>query len=265
MTADLIIIKFGGSLITDKSTLCSAKIDVIENLCSMILEIKKLGNRVIIVHGAGSFGHLKAMKWRIHEGRIPELNDQLEGVEQVRDDMKTLNGLIVQIMHDYSIEAEPYVPHLHGKGVGVDYVFSNEFDKILNSNVVPVVYGDVVDSFCEKEFGILSGDDICEILTKHYNPKHVIFTIDGAEGIIDNPNSKFGGNIIKKYIIGTEIVTKEVENDVTGGMELKILRATNCLKMGSRVSIINGNKQKMIINAIQGKDFIGTEFLLNNN
>jgi len=263
MTTDLIIIKFGGSLITDKSTLCSAKLDVIEDLCSMTLEIKKLGNRVIIVHGAGSFGHLKAKKWRIPEGRIHELNDQLEGVNQVREDMKILNKLIVEMMHNYSIEAEPYIPHIHGKGVGVDYVFSNEFDNILNSNIVPVVYGDVVDTFCEKEFGILSGDDICEILTNLYNPKHVIFTIDGAEGIMDNPNSKFGGNIIEKYVVGTEIVTKEVENDVTGGMKLKILRATNCLKMGSRVSIINGNKQKMVINAIQGKDFVGTEFILN--
>ncbi len=265
MAADLIIIKFGGSLITDKATLCSPKIDVIEKLCSMVLEIIELGNRVIIVHGAGSFGHIKAKELRIFEGRIHELNNQLEGVSEVREDMKILNNLIVKIMKHKSIEAIAFTPHTHGKGIGIDFEFSEKFDEIVKSNIVPIVYGDVVDTVCEKEFGILSGDDICEILTKRYNPKHVIFAIDGAEGIIDNPNSISGGKLIKKYIVGTEIITKEVENDVTGGMKLKIMRASNCLKMGTRVSIINGNHQKMIINAIQGNDFIGTEFVLNDS
>ena len=68
--------------------------------------------------------------------------------------------------------------------------------------------------------------------------------------------------MIKQYVIGTKINTIDVENDVTGGMELKIIRASNCLKLGSKVSIINGNKIDMIINSVLGLDYLGTELVL---
>ena len=265
MAGDLIIIKFGGSLITNKSKLCSPRTEIIEKTCAMVSEIIKLGKKVIIVHGAGSFGHIKAKKWKIFEGMDSNIKNQLEGVHEVREDMKILNNLIVSMLNNYSIDAKSYPPHQYGGGEGMDYKFSKDIDEFINSNIIPVVYGDVVETYTEKGFGILSGDDICEILTNRYKPKHVIFAIDGAEGIIDNPNDVEGGNLIEKYVVGTEVVMNKVENDVTGGMELKIMRATNCFKMGSRVSIINGNNPQMIMNAILGKGYTGTEFVKNKD
>ncbi|MAT48949.1 MAG: hypothetical protein CMA27_03870 [Euryarchaeota archaeon] len=261
MASDLIIIKFGGSLITDKSKICTPKIDVIQKICTLVSQLNALGKKVIVVHGAGSYGHIKAKKWRLSEGLIPELKDQLSALNEVREDMKTLNDLIIKCMLDNSIEVHTYRPHEHGNGIGINYKFSKFFDEILNSENTPVVYGDVVESEDDRNFGILSGDDICEILTRRYSPKHVIFAIDGAEGIIEDPNSNHS-SIIKKYVLGTKINTIDVENDVTGGMKLKILRASNCLKLGSRVSIINGNNIEMILNSVLGLDYIGTEFVL---
>ena len=261
MASDLIIIKFGGSLITDKSKLCTPNIDAIEKIPILVKKLNNLGKKVIVVHGAGSYGHIKAKKWRLSEGFIPELNDQRSGLNEVREDMKNLNNLIVTSMRDNSIDVSAYRPHENGKGIGIKYKFSDNFDEIINSNKTPVVYGDVVESNCGSNFGILSGDDICEILTHNYGPKHVIFAIDGADGILEDPNSD-NSIVIKQYVIGTKINTIDVENDVTGGMELKIIRASNCLKLGSKVSIINGNKIDMIINSVLGLDYLGTELVL---
>ena len=64
------------------------------------------------------------------------------------------------------INTESYVPHKEGIGIGIGYKFSSLIDDIINSNKIPLISGDVVYSNCEKEFGILSGDDICELLVK---------------------------------------------------------------------------------------------------
>ena len=86
-----IIIKFGGGLITIKDQLCSPKIDVIHNLAKSVQHLVNKDIQVIIVHGAGSFGHLKAKYWKLHEGRtnvgLPTedvLVTQDEAIESVR-------------------------------------------------------------------------------------------------------------------------------------------------------------------------------------
>ena len=262
MPEDLVLIKFGGSLITDKSKICLEKIDVIEQLCTMAKNIISMGKKLVIVHGAGSFGHIKAKKSNLFEGKnINNYESQLLSIKEVRRDMLSLNEIILDSLKKQNLSAESYIPHKEGKGDGINYIFSNKIDDLLNSNTIPVTYGDVVDTADTKEFGILSGDDICELLTRKLNVSHVVFAIDGADGIVDDPNLENGGNLIKNYSIEHRVVLNKVKNDVTGGMDLKIKRGYNCFKHGSRVSIINGKKTQMIINAIKGIDYIGTEFV----
>jgi isopentenyl phosphate kinase len=263
MPEEFVLIKFGGSLITDKANICVPNFKNIEKLCLMVSEIIELGKKIIIVHGAGSYGHIKAEKWNLNSGiDYDNQINQLNAVQIVRDDMEELNKIIISELNKNSIDAITYKPHENGLGLGTEYKFSTFFDKILDLKKVPVTYGDVVNTNCEKKFGILSGDDICEILSKKYKISHVIFAIAGADGIIDNPNLPNGGNIIKEYKLGGDVITKNVSNDVTGGMELKIKRASNCLSSQTRVSIINGESPNMIINAILGKEFLGTELIL---
>ena len=57
-----IVIKFGGALITKKDEECVANVEIIRKLCSVVHEITQRGIQVIVVHGAGSFGHLKAKR-----------------------------------------------------------------------------------------------------------------------------------------------------------------------------------------------------------
>ena len=67
---ELVVLKLGGGLITEKSELCTLKPDVINKLAKLISKLTGSGYRIILVHGAGSFGHLKAKKWHLHEGYI---------------------------------------------------------------------------------------------------------------------------------------------------------------------------------------------------
>ena len=63
------ILKLGGSVITDKTKECSFKKQVMDNLAK---NIKKADKQIILIHGAGSFGHIQAKKYRLNEGYTSE-------------------------------------------------------------------------------------------------------------------------------------------------------------------------------------------------
>ena len=66
MKKEMVILKFGGSLITDKAS------DIPRTNDSKLKAIGRILNQnkynIIIVHGAGSFGHPIAKKYNIAEG-----------------------------------------------------------------------------------------------------------------------------------------------------------------------------------------------------
>ena len=53
----MFIVKLGGSVITDKTKKTFFKQETMDRLA---VEIKKANKKLILVHGAGSFGHILA-------------------------------------------------------------------------------------------------------------------------------------------------------------------------------------------------------------
>ncbi|MGB0787820.1 MAG: hypothetical protein ACPGR1_07455, partial [Candidatus Poseidoniaceae archaeon] len=120
-----IVIKFGGALITKKDEECVANVEIIRNLCSVVHDITQHGIQVIVVHGAGSFGHLKAKRWRLNEGFIQGLQvadnacqSQTEAVEQVRSDMLALNTIVVSELEKFDLNVQSHPPHEWAKNLG---------------------------------------------------------------------------------------------------------------------------------------------------
>ena len=67
----VVVVKLGGGLITHKDKLCTVNSDVLESLAK---QLSKSSKRLVIIHGAGSFGHLKAREYRLAEGDVDGLN-----------------------------------------------------------------------------------------------------------------------------------------------------------------------------------------------
>ncbi|HNT73271.1 MAG TPA: uridylate kinase, partial [Methanothrix sp.] len=63
------VLKVGGSVLTDKTRLESARIEEIGRIAA---EIAGCGPGLILVHGAGSFGHFHAERYRLAERFDPE-------------------------------------------------------------------------------------------------------------------------------------------------------------------------------------------------
>ena len=267
---ELIILKLGGGLITDKSNLCTPKSEVILHLAEAISKLSKMGFRIIIVHGAGSYGHLKAKTWKLHEGfiegHVPENNqydivDQNDAVGSVRNDMLKLNQVVVEQLESFGLNTESHPPHIWAKETGVNFTGDLSLLDYFDGTIA-VTFGDVVNCTGRKKFGILSGDDICYRLAIENDASHMIFAMGGAPGLLTSPPSNPDSKLIPIWTPNTKfegIHHKSI--DVTGGIHLKIERATNISEIVSNVWIIDGEHPERIEEAVTCHNTIGTRIL----
>ena len=263
---DTVIIKFGGGLITDKSNLCTPNLDVISRLTKSVSQLFDENYHVIIVHGAGSYGHLKSKNWHLNSGFVndfvPDYDDgicnQEEAVNSVRNDMLQLNNLIMESLQKHGVKSISFPPHEWAIGSGEN--FEGDLSQFDNPEIVTVTYGDVVDTNNMQRFTILSGDDICYRLAIELKAQHMIFAMGGAPGLMTAPPNHPDSNLIPIWTPDTEYIGTHTSSiDVTGGIKLKLDRASKISKVTSNVWIIDGEHEYRLIEAIKTLKTTGTK------
>ena len=244
----MILIKLGGSIITNKEKPLTANRLAIKRITSSLRKIKE---PLIVVHGGGSYGHYWSVKYNMH---TRPSKYSIKGVSMVKNSMIELNRIILQSFLESNLIPYCLPPN--------DFMFADkpimkkvkEFSKIANIGLIPISYGDVM-WFGRNKFYILSGDKIMGILSKILKPRLAIF-VTNVDGIYSDMKTKrlIGNITIEKP------TTTEVAMDVTGGMSRKIKEAVNISRNGTKVFFVNGNVPERIVNAISGKGFEGTIF-----
>ena len=71
---EIVLIKYGGSIITDKTKPLSIDYSIINKLNHQIKEILQMGLSVIVGNGGGSFGHYYAKAYDLRKGIVNDDN-----------------------------------------------------------------------------------------------------------------------------------------------------------------------------------------------
>lgn len=244
----MILIKLGGSIITNKEKPLSPRKNAIDKIAR---HLKKIREPFVVVHGGGSFGHYWSVKYDMHTK--PARYD-LRGVSIVKNSMVELDKIILDSFVKNKLNPYCLPPTDFMEGDRPIPKKVREIKKIAQCGVVPVTYGDAL-WYGSKKFYILSGDRIMSILAKILRPRLSIFVL-GVDGLYSDLKTK-------KLIYdmrGNEVSIQEISMDVTGGMRRKVQEATRISKMGQKVFFVNGNKPERIVDAIQKNKFEGTVF-----
>jgi len=244
----MLLLKLGGSVITNKKKPLSARTKTIDNIVS---KLKRIDEPIVIVHGGGSYGHYWSIKFGMHTK--PAKYDN-RGVSIVKKSMVDLNKIILDSFLKNDLNPYGLPP--------TDFVSGNkpipkkikEIKKIASSGLIPITYGDAL-WYGEKKSYILSGDKIMTMLAKVLRPKLSIFLLNVDGLFLDFKQKKLINDIKDEKPSFTKI-----SNDVTGGMKRKVDEASKISKMGLKVFFTNGNKPERIINAIKRNKFEGTLF-----
>ncbi len=260
----LIILKIGGSILTNKDSKESQINSV--NLKRIVGEIKKsLDNsykELIIVHGAGSFGHPHAKKHKIGEAFKKEQYPQKRiGFCEIQNAVKKLNMLICDAFIEeglpvVAIPASSFITADNKRIVGGNLEI---FRKYLAKGFIPVIYGDVVlDN--ELEFCVISGDQIIQYLALNLNPTQVVLGTD-VDGVFNkNPKTHDDAIFYEKFSSIEDLDTFEgtTNVDVTGGMVGKIKELLYLADLGIESKIINAEVEDNIYKVLESEKVKGT-------
>ena len=258
-----VAIKLGGGLITDKGKMKKFDHKAVELVVETLCSVSELGASIVLVHGAGSFGHLLAKKWGIADGlNIREVKDQWEAVREIRSDMRELNKLIMGKFSEKGLECSCHPPSDWAKGTGARFSGEISIFERGPGEPIPVTFGDVVGTGDESEFGILSGDDLMLRLSTELEVTHSIFLIGDSEGVLSGPPGEKDSELITHLGPDTEIKGEHDANvDVTGGIGLKIERSLEIARVVDEVWIIDGRKPDRVLELLTSGETIGTKIL----
>jgi len=260
--ADLIFLKLGGSLITDKTVPFTPRKDKIDSLVAEIdqfLQSNK-GTQLILGHGSGSFGHTAARTHGTRQGvKSP---GQWKGFAEVWYQASALNRFLMDALISSGIPSVAFAPVAaiiarDGKITSWDL---NPLKSALTARLVPVVYGDVV--FDDIRGGtILSTEDLFSHLAIELHPKEILLA--GLEECVwesfPDRTRKFDHITPVTFAKIKQGVGTALGADVTGGMESKVKQMLELVKImpDLTVQIFSGEESGRLLKAMKG-EHIGT-------
>ncbi|MCX7996181.1 MAG: isopentenyl phosphate kinase [Patescibacteria group bacterium] len=244
------LLKFGGSLITEKTRAMTPRAAIIMSLALQIAKIREARPllQLVIGNGAGSFGHFQVLQHGLDKGM--QKKTQRIGFAEVRDSTAVLNRLVVRSLIDAGVPAIAVSPPVDfGTADPERKGWPEVVAASLKAGLVPVVYGDIVldsRSGCR----IISTEQLFERLldtlpVTGYVPDRIIH-LGRVAGVLDS-----AGTVIPEITPDTwhsvrSFLTDIEGFDVTGGMKHKIESALEAVSSGVTTIIASGESDNII-------------------
>jgi isopentenyl phosphate kinase len=273
---ELVFLKLGGSLITDKTQPYTPRLDVIEDVALQVLTTLRTHPdlRLVVGHGSGSFGHVAASEYRtrdgfsprpsslVHQGRDQTEEDYWKGFAEVWYQASALNRFVMKAFHKMKVPAVALPPSASviASDGNVSIWEIAPIRMALAAGMVPVIHGDV--TFDEIRGGtILSTEDLFGYLARALNPQRILLA--GLEAAVweDFParTRKVETITPQNFSEISEGVGKAAGADVTGGMKSKVMQMLELVQQNPeiRIQIISGAEPGNIGRALAGES-LGT-------
>jgi len=237
------VLKIGGSILTDKTKPAAARPAQIQRVAE---EIASSVEDLVLVHGAGSFGHIPAKRYGLPQNFSPE------GLRVTHNSVVKLNDLVVEALGKAGASPMPVHPFsctLLRDG-RIEGFALEPVKEMIRDGLLPVLHGDVAMDITRK-VGIVSGDQLVAYLARALRAKIVAVgtNVDGV--LISGRPLK---DLTRKDLPSLE---KEIGDslgvDVTGGMRGKLLELLDLADEGIESVIFNAAKEGNIAAALQGE------------
>jgi isopentenyl phosphate kinase len=248
----LIILKIGGSVITEKGSISRAREAEIGRISQEIASFRKdSDSQLILVHGAGSFGHPHALKYKLNDGFDPK------GAYLTHTSVKLLNSRVLEAFNNAGVHALPVHPMsscLLENGKLIDFQLG-PIKVMLEKKIVPVLHGDVVMDMT-KGTSVLSGDRIVPYLALSLKASKIGAGSD-VDGVLDEKESVIRKISPLNFFDLKKSIKGSRATDVTGGMLGKVSELLELAGKGVESRIFNASRKGMVSRFLYGED-VGT-------
>lgn len=250
------IVKLGGSVLTHPDR-PEVREDALERLAG---ELADVDDDVVVVHGAGSFGHPGAAEHGLDQGLGGA--EAAAGLAEVHASVRELNLAVLESLRGADLAPVTFSPFgwlscNDGRPGGWNLI---PIHRGLEQGLVPVSHGDVVLD-TTRGISVLSGDRIVAELARFLEADRLVFALD-QDGVFSHPPDHEDAELLEAPGPDTLKAARERATagdgpDVTGGMATKIERAVETVRSGTEVCLVNGLKAGRVRDALAGKP-VGT-------
>jgi isopentenyl phosphate kinase len=253
------LVKWGGSLLTDKRQPATLRPEVLRRLAGELAEARGARPGALVLgHGSGSFGHAAAVAHRLDRG-LPEPSRRT-AVGRVQAKAAELHRHVLGALLDAGVPAYSIAPSSTGwdRG-GTGHLELEPLALALAAGLVPVVYGDVVMA-AGPEVRIWSTETVFTALADHL-PAHG-WTVDRClwlgetAGVLDAAGAPLA--LLRRGDPALRAVGTAAGLDVTGGMAHRVDAALSLARRGIPSWIGDGTVPGHLTGALLGRAVPGT-------
>jgi isopentenyl phosphate kinase len=212
---------------------------------------------LILVHGAGSFGHIPVKRYRLQQGfKRP---DQIEGLATTKFKLLEWESVLDAIFLKHGVRVVPFLASdfIELKDGRITRAELNPLRDWLQLGCVPMIGGDIVPD-TSRGFSILSGDQLAAYLAIKLKATRLVFGMD-VDGVFDsdpklNREARLLTDLTPTLAMhyATESTTGAIP-DVTGGMAGKIIESVVASQHGVPVYFVSLTKNKRLQKAVLGR------------
>lgn len=258
----IVLVKLGGSLITDKRRRETFRPDVVARLAGEFAAALADGGVLAVVgHGAGSFGHAAAVRHRVGAGPIDRTG--LTGVSRVQDRTARLHRRVVDALLRAGVPAfsQPPAALAVAERGRIRNWSSTPLRAAIDAGLVPVIHGDVVvdrawrAAICSTEDAFLALSR--SLVRSGRRPVRALW-FGTTEGVLDDRGRPVR-RVTPATASGALAHARGSEGiDVTGGMAHRVATAVALARLGIPSWIGDGTRPGILRDALAGREVPGT-------
>ncbi len=264
MTAPLIFLKLGGSMLGDKRRQNSFRAQAVTRAAREIAAARtaRPAMRLLLAHGGGGAAHFPARRYRTREG-LPG-GGGWEGFCATRRGVMTMNRRVLEALARgglHPVLLSPSAQALADRGRPARWDLT-VLRHALAAGQIPLIHGDAVLD-ARLGFTILSTEEMFVHLAKALRPTRIVLACD-VEGVYLDPGDAVPlPRIDRRTIAAVRRTLARAGSggaaDVTGRMAAKVdrLYALAARPGGPEVRVVSGLKPGVLPAALAGED-VGT-------
>jgi isopentenyl phosphate kinase len=259
---ELLLIKLGGSIVTHKQRPRTVQRQRLQRLAGELASaLARSDARVVLGHGSGSFGHVVAAEYGVHEG-IDDAGGA-RGAALTQREAGELHRIVIDALLDAGVPAWSVSPSSamvteHGQ------VRSLQVEPVrlaLDAGLVPVTHGDVVldeargSAICSTETALVG--IASRLIERGLRPTRALWLGD-TDGVWDADGRTIPAVALSDRERLEELVGGARATDVTGGMRHRLDATFRLAELGIDSWILDGRRQGVLSASILGRPPGGT-------
>jgi len=256
-----VVIKLGGSVITDKKRAFKANPPSIHRIAR---ELARRRERLVLLNGAGSFGHIPVKRHGLDMGFSAQKVDQFV---RTKLQLLRLQEILTSILCSHGVPVVPFTPSsfMTARSGRLYRADLTPLRKFLSMGLVPLLGGDLVPDLSQG-WRVVSADQMASWIAARIGASMMIYGTD-VDGLYSRDPKTADDARLTKTVACRDL--RSVANaalgsrmpDVTLGMRGKILEAERAARRGVEVVIMNLTKPKNLHQILDGRQGKWTRIL----